>query len=92
MKCYQITQHGECVAIVHEIGMARAIVECRPRGCYAVQEIEIGRPASRRKKPARRPSSIHPVAPRRRKSGKQPGRSVFGATIGTIGQSRLHAR
>jgi len=53
-KSYQITRGGECVALVADMAMARAITECRPPGCYRVEEVEIGSPISRRESRARR--------------------------------------
>ncbi len=92
MKCFQISQDGECVALVSDIGLVRAIVECRPRGFYVVTEVEVGRPPSKRKKPSRKPSTKHAGEHRRRKASETPSPWVLSLPGRTIGPPQQHAR
>jgi len=92
MKCYQITQDGECVALVHDIAMARAITGCQPQGCYVVKEVEVGSPSLRRKPRARRPSINQKRARGRRKPNKRPSRWLLEPSIGAIEQAQNQAR
>ena len=65
MTCYQISQDGQPVAIVASIAMARAIIMCRPRGTYEVDEVRIEDRPSRRKSWRSRPTcSSHPFGVR----------------------------
>jgi hypothetical protein len=92
MKCYEITQGGECVALVADMAMVRAITECQPPGSYQVEQVEIGEPISRRKLRARKPS-LSPQAGRgRRKPTRRPGRWVQGPAIVTIDRARPNTR
>jgi hypothetical protein len=92
MKCYQIMQEGECVAMVYDLAMVRAIVECRPRGTYTVEEIEIGRSTSKRKRPARKPLTNRPGAHRRRKSCKSPSPWIPDPPVAAIPPTRPQVR
>jgi hypothetical protein len=92
MKCYQITQGGECVALVADRAMVRAITECRPPGYYWVEEVEIGEPISRRRLRARKPSFNQQVGRGRRKPTKRPSRWLHIPAIVPIEIARPNAR
>jgi hypothetical protein len=91
MKCYQITQGDECVALVADMAMARAITECQPPGCYRVEEVEIGEPISTRKLRARKPSFNLQVGHGRRKPAKRPSRWMQSPAIVPIEVVRPNA-
>jgi len=92
MKCYQITQGGECVALVSEIAMARAITDCQPPGYYQVEEVEIGEPISMRKLRARKPSFNQQVGRGRRKPTRRPRGWLHIPAIVPIEVARPNAR
>jgi len=57
MTCYMISQSGEPVALVSDIGMARAIARCQPWGEYLVEQLEVGEPIPVRRSRTRRPAT-----------------------------------
>jgi hypothetical protein len=91
MKCYQITQGGECVALVAEIAMARAITDCQPPGYYQVEEVEFGEPISMRKVRTRKPSFNQHVGRGRRRPTKRPSRWLHIPAIVPIEIARPNA-
>jgi len=92
MKCYQISQDGECVALVDDIAMVRAITGCQPQGSYVVKEVEVGPPILRRKLRARRPSTNQRRARARRKPNRRPSRWLHEPSIATVEQAQNQAR
>ena len=59
MTCYQISQDGESIAIVTNLGLARAIARCQPPGYYRVEEIQVDPPIEERQPPAWRQRIRH---------------------------------
>ena len=68
MTSYLISQDGEPVALVSDINMARAIIQCQPWGEYLVETVDMGETALA-ERPAQDPgpsSNPRPAGGRRR--------------------------
>jgi hypothetical protein len=66
MTCYQISQGGELIALVTTLGLAQAIENCQPPGCYQVDEIQVQPPFVKRHPLGRK----HRIAHSERRSPK----------------------
>jgi len=76
MKCYQVSQNGEAVALVASIALARRIIQCQPLGFYQVEAVEVGEPMSRPRSRARRSSSKQKTRRDRQKAHDEPGAGI----------------
>jgi hypothetical protein len=76
MRCYQIDQDGESIAIVTNLSLARAIARCQPPGYYRVFEIQVDPPIVIRQPPGRRQGIRHSGGRRGCKPGARSGRKI----------------
>jgi hypothetical protein len=89
MTCYQISESGELVALVANLGLAQAIIQCQPPGYYQVDEVEVGDPAGGARSRARRHSITRRGGRgRRRQINKRPVRWSYRPVTLAIGGLR----
>jgi len=91
MTCYQISQDGEPVALVADLGMARAIARCQPWGEYLVEEFEVDERGPVRRSRARKPPVDRPPA-RRRRVIEPSARWTHGIPAEAVEQARPQVR
>lgn len=92
MLCYLISQGGEPVALVADIGIARAIAHCQPWGEYLVEELEVEDPAWLRASRTRPPSIKQKGAGGRHPLKRRPGHWSHGIPASAIERARHQAR
>jgi hypothetical protein len=92
MTCYLISQSGEPVALVADIGIARAIAHCQPWGEYLVEELEVEDPAWLRASRTRRSSIQQKGGGGRRLPKRRPDHWSHGIPSSAIERARRQAR
>jgi hypothetical protein len=91
MTCFMISQGGEPVALVSDIGMARAITQCQPWGEYLVEPLEVGEPIPARPSRVPRPSTDHGPARAARRVKQRPAGWTQGIPPAAIDRAVHHA-
>jgi hypothetical protein len=91
MMCYQISQHGEPVALVATMALARRIVQCQPAGFYDLDTVDVGAPKVLRRAQVRRFSIKHRIRRGRSRAIKPPSPGVEGRATLTFDPARQQA-
>ena len=89
MTSYLISQDGEPVALVSDINMARAIIQCQPWGDYLVETVDMG-DTVQVEPPTRAPgrSSDQRPAGGRRRAQDRPVRWTHGIPAAAVYRAR----
>jgi hypothetical protein len=89
MRCYEIRQCGEPVALVANLELAQAITQCQSPGHYLVDEVEVGEPPAPPRKSRARRRSLHRPSGRSRHHGiKRPACWSYRRITHTIDRAR----
>jgi hypothetical protein len=92
MTCYLISRGGEAIALVTDLGMARAIARCQPAGEYRVDKLDIVDAAPVRESRPPRPAPEFPDGRYRRRPSKAARRWSFEPAMAAFDRARHRSR